>query len=431
MPVCLTRSEDTPRREVRTLIDRFSKKQLRVLCWWHKRSPDYTRDAVICDGAVRSGKTFCMALSYVLWSFYAFAEGDFGLCGKTIRSLRRNMVTPVLPLLKGFGFDCEEKLSHNMLIVRFGKTERRFYLFGGKDESSAALVQGITLSGVLFDEVALMPRSFVEQAMARCSVSGSRFWFNCNPEHPEHWFYREWIKQAERKNALYLHFTMDDNPSLTDKVKRRYEKLYSGAFYERFVKGRWVAVYGAVYPFMADEAMYAEPPQGGISEYAVSCDYGTVNPTSIGLWGKKDGCWYRLDEYYFDSRKEGYQKTDEEHYAAMKALIGDRRVKQIIVDPSAASFIEVIRRHGEFFVTPAQNNVVNGIRTVSGALKDGRIKICKNCADSRREFQLYRWDSNRREDVPVKENDHAMDDIRYFAAAITGGSGICAIAAAR
>lgn len=414
------------------MINTFSPKQLRVLSWWHKNSPDFTRDAIICDGAVRSGKTFCMSLSFVLWTFYAFREGDFGLCGKTIRSLRRNMVTPIIPLLKSLGFECEEKLSQNSLTVSYGKIKNRFYLFGGKDESSAALIQGVTLSGVLFDEVALMPRSFVEQAMARCSVTGSRFWFNCNPEHPEHWFYLEWIQQAERKNALYLHFTMEDNPSLSDKVRRRYENLYSGVFYERFVRGRWIAVYGAVYPFMSDEAMYADVPESGLSDFTISCDYGTVNPTSMGLWGRKNGVWYRICEYYFDSRKEGFQKTDEEHYAALKELAGERTVRLVVADPSAASFIEVIRRHGEFRVQPAQNNVVNGIRRVSGALKDGRIKICRNCRDARREFQLYRWDSARREDVPVKEHDHAMDDIRYFVTtAMDGGSGFCAIAAER
>lgn len=413
------------------MINSFSPKQLRVLSWWHENSPDHTRDAVICDGAVRSGKTFCMSLSFILWAFYAFRDSDFGLCGKTIRSLRRNMVTPVLSLLRRLGFDCEEKLSQNMLIVRFGGVQNRFYLFGGKDESAAALIQGVTLSGVLFDEVALMPRSFVEQAMARCSVSGSRFWFNCNPEHPEHWFYREWIIQAERKNALYLHFIMDDNPSLTEKVRKRYENLYSGVFYERFVRGKWVAVYGAVYPFMAQEAMYADVPDDGLSCFTVSCDYGTVNPTSMGLWGKKDGVWYRIDEYYFDSRSEGFQKTDEEHYAALKELAEGKKIRQVIVDPSAASFIEVIRRHGEFSVKPAQNNVVNGIRRVSGALKNGSVRICKNCRAARREFQLYRWDSSKRGDIPVKENDHAMDDIRYFVSTVTEGGGVRVIAAER
>ncbi len=413
------------------MIERFSKKQLRALGWWHEKSPDSTRDAIICDGAVRSGKTFCMSLSFVLWAFYAFNGNDFGLCGKTIRSLRRNMVTPVIPLLRQLGFECEERLSQNSLTVRFGNAQNRFYYFGGKDESSAALIQGVTLSGVLFDEVALMPRSFVEQAMARCSVTGSRFWFNCNPEHPEHWFYREWILQAERKNALYLHFTMDDNPSLSERVKRRYENLYTGAFYDRFVRGKWVAVYGAVYPMMANESMYCKPPGGTMEEYCVSCDYGTVNPTSMGLWGKRDGVWYRLDEYYFDSRREGYQKTDEEHYAALKTLAGGRKIGRVIVDPSAASFIEVIKRHGEYRVTPARNNVADGIRRVSGALKEGRIRICENCHDARREFQLYRWDSRRCDDSPVKENDHAMDDIRYFVATIDQGGGFTVFAAER
>ena len=413
------------------MIERFSKKQLRALGWWHEKSPDSTRDAIICDGAVRSGKTFCMSLSFVLWAFYAFNGNDFGLCGKTIRSLRRNMVTPVIPLLRQLGFECEERLSQNSLTVRFGNAQNRFYYFGGKDESSAALIQGVTLSGVLFDEVALMPRSFVEQAMARCSVTGSRFWFNCNPEHPEHWFYREWILQAERKNALYLHFTMDDNPSLSERVKRRYENLYTGAFYDRFVRGKWVAVYGAVYPMMANESMYCKPPDGAMEEYCVSCDYGTVNPTSMGLWGKRDGVWYRLDEYYFDSRREGYQKTDEEHYAALKSLAGGRKIGRVIVDPSAASFIEVIKRHGEYRVIPARNNVADGIRRVSGALTEGRIRICENCHDARREFQLYRWDSRRCDDSPVKENDHAMDDIRYFVATIDQGGGFTVFAAER
>ena len=412
------------------MIERFSKKQRLVLGWWHKNSPHRSRDAIICDGAVRSGKTFSMALSFFLWSFYE--EGaDFAICGKTIRSLRRNMITPVVPLLSSLGFACEEKLSQNILLVSHGGRSRRFYLFGGKDEGSAALIQGMTLSGVLFDEVALMPRSFVEQALARCSLSGSRFWFNCNPEHPEHWFHREWILKAEDKNALYLHFTMDDNPALSEKIKKRYESLYSGVFYERFVRGRWVAVYGAVYPYMSEDAMYCEIPAGGFSSFAVSCDYGTVNPASFGLWGRQGDCWYRIDEYYFDSRAEGFQRTDEEHYKGLLELAGERRIARVTVDPSAASFIEVIRRHGKFNVIPAKNNVVNGIRQVSQALRDGKIKICRNCAAARREFALYRWDGTRREDSPIKQNDHAMDDIRYFVTTIMDGGGSAFVLAAK
>lgn len=301
-------------------VDTFSKQQLKVLSWWCKESRYKNYDAIICDGAVRSGKTFCMSISFFAWSFYSFANSDFALCGKTIRSLRRNMVTPIIPVLKSLGFECSEQISKNLLIVRYGDIENRFYLFGGKDESSASLIQGMTLCGVLFDEVALMPRSFVEQALARCSVNGSKFWFNCNPEYPRHWFYTEWIRKADSKNALYLHFTMEDNPSLSKEVRQRYEGLYSGVFYQRFVLGRWVAVHGAVYPFMDDEKMYCEVPNVGFDDFAVSCDYGTVNPASFGLWGEKNSVWYRIKEYYFDSRREGYQRTDEEHYANSKSL---------------------------------------------------------------------------------------------------------------
>ena len=398
-------------------IEKLSERQLEVMSWWCEDSKEKSRDAVICDGAVRSGKTFVMGISFIAWAFYRFNNSAFAICSKTIRSARRNVVSPILSVLKSLGFGVEDKISSNLLIVTYGKKVNRFYLFGGKDEASASLIQGMTLSGVLLDEVALMPRSFVEQALARCSVSGSKFWFNCNPEYPAHWFYQEWIKKAEEKNALYLHFTMKDNPSLSKETVKRYERLYSGTFYRRFIKGEWVELEGAVYPFMASEDAFGEKPQPPFEDYCVSCDYGTVNPASFGLWGKKGEVWYRIDEYYYSSRREGAQRTDEEHYEALLKLAGTRRVSRVVVDPSAASFIELIRRRGRFYVMPAKNSVTDGVRQVSAALKAGRIIICKNCVDSVREFSLYRW-ALKGEDIPVKENDHAMDDIRYFVTTI-------------
>ena len=410
----------------------FSEKQLKVLTWWCENSPYKEKDAIICDGAVRSGKTFCMSISFIAWSFSRFSNMSFSMCGKTIRSLKRNVIIPLMKSLTELGFSYQLKKSENILEVTYNGVMNRFYLFGGKDEMSASLIQGITLAGVFFDEVALMPRSFVEQSLARCSVEGSTFWFNCNPEYPGHWFYREWIKKREIKNALYLHFEMEDNPSLSKKMIARYESLYSGAFYERFVKGRWVAVTGAVYPFMDKDESFPDVPNVEFEEYAVSCDYGTVNPASFGLWGRYENVWYRIEEYYFNSRKEGYQKTDEEHYLSLKSLVGGRKLRCITVDPSAASFIQVIKRHGEFSVVPAKNNVIDGIRRVSTALKNGEIKICSTCRDSIREFSLYRWDEKNGMDNPIKENDHAMDDIRYFVTTILdGGSGFVAIATRR
>lgn len=384
------------------------------MTWWCDNSPHRNRDAIICDGAVRSGKTVCMTLSFISWAFFRFRDTSFALCGKTITSLRRNILTPVLPLLRELGFECTEKVSQNIVCIRRGKKENRFYLFGGKDEGSAALIQGMTLGGVLFDEVALMPRSFVEQAMARCSLQNAKLWFNCNPENPYHWFYTEWIQKTEDKNCLYLHFTMKDNPSLSERVRERYRMLYSGAFYERFVEGKWVAASGLVYPMFRTETHVAAW-QGTPCRLFISCDYGTVNPSSFGLWGLfPDGIWHRMREYYFDSRKEGEQRTDEEHYEGLCRLAGDFPIEAVIVDPSAASFIECIRRHNRFRVLKAKNDVLDGIRKVSCALKEEKIKISPECRDTIREFSLYRWDENNAHDVPKKENDHAMDDLRYF-----------------
>lgn len=413
-------------------LEKFSKKQLQVLTWWCQGSIHADKSAVICDGAVRSGKTICMGLSFISWAFYRFEGMSFAFCGKTIRSLKRNLITPLLPVLRQIGFGCRMRSSENYMELFCGGRTNRFYFFGGKDVGSASLIQGMTLAGVLFDEVALMPRSFVEQALARCSVEDSKFWFNCNPESPQHWFYREWILGAKQKNALYLHFCMEDNPSLSAQMLERYKNLYSGAFYQRFVEGKWVSAQGLVYPFMVNHD-YCGVPSGRFSDYVISCDYGTVNPASFGLWGKQDSVWYRLEEYYYNSRLDGVQRTDEEHYAGLRQLAGDRPISKVIVDPSAASFLTVIRKHGEFTPVPAKNDVLDGIRLVSVALKQGDIRICSNCVDSIREFGLYRWRDDLSRDTPVKENDHAMDDIRYFVttALCNGDGGGFAVAAPR
>lgn len=399
------------------MIEKLSRKQKITINWW--KNPKYRdKDAIICDGAVRSGKTLSMSVGFVFWASAAFDGSSFALCGKTVTSLRRNVIVPLMPILREYGFGCFEKVSRNYIDITFlGKTNR-FYLFGGKDEGSASLIQGMTLSGVFFDEAALMPRSFVEQALARCSVSGSKMWFNCNPDNPSHWFYNEWIKKAEEKKALYLHFTMDDNPSLSKSMKDRYKRLYSGAFYDRFVLGRWTASEGVVYPmFSMEKHVFSEDVQ--CEEFVISCDYGTVNPSSFGLWGLYSGVWHRIREYYYSSKKEGVPRTDEEHYAALEQLAGDKKISRVIVDPSAASFIECIRRHKKFRVVKADNDVITGIRQVSAALQQNRLKFHQSCRDILREFQLYRWSEKAGVDAPIKENDHAMDDMRYFVADIT------------
>ena len=395
----------------------FSPKQRQVLTWWVPGNKDCKKEAIVCDGAVRSGKTMAMGLSFFLWAFACFDKQRFGICGKTISSLRRNVLAEILPKLEGLGATWKEKRTENLVIVRFLGRENRFYIFGGRDESSASLIQGITFAGILLDEVALMPQSFVEQACARCSVAGSRLWFNCNPAGPSHWFYRSWILEAEKRNCLRLHFTMEDNPSLTAEIRERYQRLYTGVFYRRFILGQWAQAEGRVYDFFEPE-MAKPVPEGPFDRWYVSCDYGTVNPTSMGLWGRCRGIWYRVKEFYFSSRREMRQMTDEEYAQALANLVGQRHLTAVIVDPSAASFIEVLRRRG-WRVQKADNDVLSGIRLTSDCLKDGRIVICQGCAAALRELDEYVWDlSSGSKDRVRKEHDHAMDDMRYFVSTV-------------
>ena len=394
----------------------FSPKQKTVLTWWVPGNANFEKEAIVCDGAVRSGKTLAMGLSFFLWAMTSFQDKKFGVCGKTISSLRRNVLSEILPKLETLGAVWKEKRTENLVTVRFRGRENQFYIFGGRDESSASLIQGITFAGVLLDEVALMPRSFVEQACARCSEAGSRLWFNCNPAGPSHWFYQNWILEAEKRNCLRLHFTMKDNPSLTPQIRQRYERLYSGVFYQRFILGQWAQAEGRVYDFFTSEMAGKVP--AGCDKWYISCDYGTVNPTSMGLWGRHQGIWYRVKEFYFNSREAMRQMTDEEYAQALQNLAGERNITAVIVDPSAASFIEVLRRKG-WRVQKADNDVLSGIRLASDCLKTGKIIICEGCSDCLREMEEYVWDlSSGSKDRVKKEHDHAMDDMRYFVATV-------------
>ena len=406
----------------------FSPKQRLVLTWWVPGNPNWGKEAIICDGAVRSGKTMAMGLSFSLWAMTSFQDQRFGICGKTIESLRRNVLAEILPKLEGLGGQWKEKRSENLVTVRFRGRENRFYIFGGRDESSASLIQGITFAGVLLDEVALMPRSFVEQACARCSVTGSRLWFNCNPAGPSHWFYRTWILEAEKRNALRLHFTMEDNPSLSEQIRERYRRLYTGVFYRRFILGQWAQAEGRVYDFFSAE-MLGKAPEN-CDQWYISCDYGTVNLTSMGLWGRWEGIWYRVKEFYFNSREQQRQLTDEEYAEALGNLAGGRKITAVIVDPSAASFIEVLRRRG-WQVRKADNDVISGIRLTSDCLKSGKIVICEGCNDCIREMDEYVWDlSSGSRDRVKKEHDHAMDDMRYFVSTVLAEKETCFTACA-
>lgn len=395
----------------------FSEKQREILRFPYR--PQY--QALICDGAVRSGKTSVMSLSFFLWAMSEFSGNAFAFCGKSVGAVERNLVTPLMGVqyLRQH-FDLRYNRAAHVLIGRRGAKENRFYLFGGRDESSYMLIQGVTLAGVLLDEVALMPRSFVEQALARCSVPGAKLWFNCNPDGPEHWFRKEWLLKAEEHKALHLHFTMDDNPALDEETRQRYRTMYSGVFYERYILGRWVMSEGLIYDMMDPTANTYDdssaPPSlhfAGIR--TIACDYGTTNPCVFLDVYDYDGTVYVDREYRWNSREEHRQKTDEEYADAMAAFMGQAQCA-IIADPSAASFIAALRRRG-MYVIPADNEVLDGIRRTSVLIGRRKLMIHKGCAGLLDEMGTYLWDEKacvHGDERPLKERDHGPDALRYF-----------------
>lgn len=399
----------------------FSKKQRKVLNWWCDSSPVKDYDGIIADGAIRSGKTVSMSLSFVMWAMTSFNGQNFAMCGKTIGSFRRNVLFWLKLMLKSRGYKVSDHRADNLVIVTRGDVENYFYIFGGKDESSQDLIQGITLAGVFFDEVALMPESFVNQATGRCSVDSSKYWFNCNPDGPYHWFKTNWIDKRKEKHLLYLHFTMDDNLSLSEKIKARYRSMYAGVFYKRYILGLWAMAEGIIYD-MFDEDTHVKD----ILEFFqllidgnrfVSCDYGTQNATVFLLWNKGiNGKWYCIREYYYSGREKGKQKTDSEYADDLEKWLEDTKIKAVIVDPSAASFIAELRKRG-YKVLKAKNDVEDGIRVVGTKLNQVKIIFADSCQNTIKEFGSYIWDekaAERGEDKPVKDHDHAMDAIRYF-----------------
>ncbi len=399
----------------------FSLKQKKVITWWCDTSPVKDKDGIIADGAIRSGKTVCMSLSFIMWAMQRFKGQNFAMCGKTIGSFRRNVLFWLKLMLKSRGYRVVDHRSDNLVEISRGKVTNYFYIFGGKDERSQDLIQGITLAGVFFDEVALMPESFVNQATGRCSVDGSKYWFNCNPDGPYHWFKTNWIDEAKKKNLIVLHFTMEDNLSLSEQIKARYRSMYSGVFYKRYILGLWAMAEGIIYD-MFDVDRHVKK----VVDFArllvdggryVSIDYGTQNAMVFLLWNKGiDKKWYCTREYYYSGRDKGKQKADSQYADDLEKWLEGTPVKAVIVDPSAASFITELNNRG-YKTMKADNAVEDGIRLVSTLLNTEKIAFSQSCINTIKEFASYIWDpkaADRGEDKPIKQHDHAMDAVRYF-----------------
>lgn len=350
-------------------------------------------------GATRSGKTY-LDFRWIIPIRIRERVGRDGLTvilGVTKSTIERNVLEPMRNL---YGDTLVGTISSDNTAWLFGE---KCYCLGAEKVSQVSKIRGSSIKYCYGDEVADWSEEVFALLKSRLDKEYSCFDGTFNPQYPGHW-----LKQFLDSDAdiFCQTYTIDDNPFLPDSFKENLKREYAGTvFYDRYILGQWVLAEGLIYKLEDYNLVDAMPDKG---EYYISCDYGTLNPFSAGLW-----CWdgktaTRIREYYYSGRETRENKTDEEYYAELEKLAGDLPVKSIIIDPSAASMIEVIRRHRRFPVRKAVNDVVPGIATVARYLRDGTIKIHRCCKNSIREFGLYRWDDKATQDTVVKENDHCL-----------------------
>lgn len=392
----------------------FSKKQRKVLNWWCRSSPVRDYNGIIADGAIRSGKSVAMSLGFVIWAMSEFEACNFAMCGKTIGSFRRNVLFWLKLMLRSRGYSVSEQRTENLVIVKRNDVQNYFYVFGGKDERSQDLIQGITLAGVFFDEVALMPESFVNQATGRCSVDGSKFWFNCNPGSPAHWFKTGWIDKRADKRLLYLHFTMDDNLSLSEAVKERYRSTYTGVFFKRYILGEWKSADGVIYRQFADD-----PERFILDEVPADIIIGTMGLDFGGNGSAHAGCLvgitrgYRsiviLDEYYRKEVIDPGTLTDDVCGFVQRSQ-AQCRATSIWCDSAETTLIkgirtEVFARHIPVEVRNARKGeIIDRIRLCDMLMSQGRFFIMRRCRHTIAALSEAVWDSKS----PTR--DRRLDD---------------------
>ena len=394
----------------------FSRRQRQALYWWHPGSGVEHCRMILADGAIRSGKTVAMILSFLRWSQTSFQDRDFILAGVTAGALQRNVLAPMFQMLETLGVPWEHKRSAGVVTVG----TNRYHVFGADTENAQDKLQGMTAAGAFADEAALFPRSFVDQMIGRCSVRGSRIFLNCNPNGAFHYLRTDFIDRAEEIGLYRLHFTMEDNLTLSPEVRESYARAFRGVFYRQYILGEWVSAEGAVYPMWDDEAnTYLETGPAMYRGQARYCavDYGTANPC-VFLDVYDDGTVFRIrNEYYWDSSETRRQKTDAEYASDLYAFIGGDPDVRIIIDPSAASFRAELRNRG-LRPQDARNEVREGIATTATLIGNRQLLVEKrNCPRLLKEMHSYVWDEKARlrgEERPLKQHDHAMDALRYL-----------------
>lgn len=396
----------------------------------------YTGYLNVWEGAVRSSKTVVSILAFFGF-VYESPDGVFIMSGKTIASLYRNVISGdygVLSLFQGM-VEYKRDSQNNSIITMVGKDGflKTVFCFGANDERSYQVLRGLTAGGWYADEINLQNRGFIEEAFRRTIVSKERkhFW-TLNPDNPYHFIYTDFIdkyQEADLKGFWLWFFTLDDNPSLTAERKEELKMQYSGIFYKRYILGLRCVAEGAIYDMFGKEQIYrdADKPEFRSLTFQrfITMDYGTVNPC-VFLDIFDDGKTVYVDrEYYFDSRKEMRQKSDEEYaddyvqfvegwYNGSEPTTIGR--PEGILDPSAASFAVALKKRG-YLITDADNDVENGIRRVATMFKRRTLLINERCKNTIKELSSYSWDDKKSlvgKEEPIKANDHSCDALRYF-----------------
>lgn len=366
----------------------------------------------LLEGSVSSGKTW---VSLVLWALWVGTMPDgqdhlYLMSARSLTTLKRNCLLLLQSLIGESNFSFSISAKEGQL---FG---RRILLEGANDAQAEAKIRGLTLQGAYCDELTKMQEDFFSMLLSRLRLPGAKLIATTNPDAPGHWLKTDYIDRAAQLDFLDVKFLIDDNTTLPQDYVEAIKTEYTGVYYQRFILGEWTLAEGLIYP-MYQDAVEA-PPEGEPSRYVLSIDYGTMNAFAAGLWALYGETWYMIDEYYYSGRDAGEQKTDEDYARDLDeftAGLGDEWNKlRVIIDPSAASFIALLRKRGKYRVIPADNAVLDGIRETASCLQTGKIKIAPHCKNWRKEVAGYVWDDSAGEDRPVKADDHAMDAMRYF-----------------
>ena len=365
----------------------------------------------IKSGAVRSGKSFC-DIAYVILARLRAVKDEAGLnaiIGVSKETVERNVLQPMREI---YTSDVVGTINSRNIAMICGVP---VYCLGAEKASQVAKIQGSSIKYCYGDEIAKWSPNVFDMLKSRLDKPYSKFDGSCNPESPGHWL-KQFI-DTEGLDIYVQKYTIFDNPALSEEFVENLCKEYEGTvYYQRLILGEWALAEGLIYP-MYREAL-SEPPQGRAENYVLSCDYGTLNAFAVLLWGKYGDVWYAIDGYYYSGRDTGKQLTDEEYGQEI-----DRRFKKysseweklkIIVDPSAASFITLLKKKQLYKVIPADNAVNDGIRETATAMHTGKIKVSPSLKEWKKEVEGYVWDSKSVEEKPVKVADHYMDATRYF-----------------